>query len=84
MMNEEERKEFLKTAYDVPIEYPVTFVKSYCRHCRGNSEFIIPHECHCHVDQGCGYTFQDEYGDCDYCNSEMRCTVCNCSKECEI
>ena len=83
-MNEKERKEFLETAYDVPIDYPVTFVESYCRYCMGNVEFIIPHECYCHQDQGCGYTLEDEYGACDYCNGLMRCTGCNCDKECEI
>jgi hypothetical protein len=24
-------------------------------------------KCYCHEDQGAGYTYQDEYGDCDFC-----------------
>lgn len=77
LMTEPERDEFLKTAYDVPVEYPVTFVVAHCKCCEKRREFIIALECYCSQDQGCGYTFMDEYGDCDCCNEEMTCVVCN-------
>ena len=27
----------------------------------------IHENCYCNEDQGAGYTYSDEYGDCDYC-----------------
>ena len=27
-------------------------------------------KCYCNEDQGCGYTFSDEYGSCAFCNGE--------------
>ena len=82
MMNVQERKEFLETHFDVPIEHKVTFVKGYCKYC-GNSEFLVSHECNCHQDQGCGYTLEDEYGACDFCSGVKRCTKCNSDKPIE-
>ena len=34
--------------------------------------YYMPTECYCDADQGCGYTFNDEYGPCDYCESTIR------------
>ena len=28
-------------------------------------------KCYCHEDQGSGYTYQDEYGDCAFCLGEF-------------
>jgi len=34
--------------------------------------YYEPLECFCHQDEGGGYTYQDEYGDCDYCLGLIR------------
>ena len=35
--------------------------------------YYMPMECFCNVDcTGCGYTTNDEYGTCDYCESVIR------------
>lgn len=34
-------------------------------------------ECYCDEDQGCGYTYSDEYGPCHSCEPKEDCDDCN-------
>lgn len=34
--------------------------------------YYLPVECFCDVDVGGGYTYSDEHGECDYCESTIR------------
>lgn len=59
-------------------EYGVKFhiVEKQCPNC-DNNKFIVADECYCHVDfDGAGYTFNDEYGDCSYCDGTATCEEC--------
>jgi hypothetical protein len=57
---------------------PYEEIRAYCRWCRKETNFIIAKACYCHVDfDGCGYTYQDEHGDCDVCMEEpATCAEC--------
>jgi hypothetical protein len=47
---------------------PYEEMRAYCKFCEEETDFIFEKECYCHVDfDGCGYTYQDEHGDCDVC-----------------
>jgi hypothetical protein len=35
--------------------------------CYEDNYYYFPVECYCSRDEGAGYTFSDEYGDCDFC-----------------
>lgn len=53
----------------------------HCPWCEEKTDFVVAQECYCHVDfDGCGYTYQDEHGNCDFCMEEpFRCTNCQAS-----
>ena len=34
--------------------------------------YYMPTKCFCNTDCGGGYTFNDEHGECDYCESTIR------------
>jgi len=40
--------------------------------------------CYCHEDQGSGYTYQDEYGDCAYCTGEFKAGEIICADEANV
>jgi hypothetical protein len=47
---------------------------AFCPHCEEVTKFEVAQECYCHVDfDGCGYTYQDEHSDCDFCMGEPFC-----------
>lgn len=39
-------------------------------------------ECYCNDDQGCGYSYSDEHGDCAFCKRDFEVgqTICPTSK----
>lgn len=45
---------------DIPAEFNVVKIL-------GDEVEIMPKTCICDEDQGAGYTYQDEYGDCPFC-----------------
>ena len=50
-----------------------------CPACIKEANFTFITECRCHEDQGAGYTYQDEYGDCEvhsYTHPAI-CSGCN-------
>jgi len=56
----------------------------FCPFCGKERIFTVVNECYCEVkfDGEEGYTYQDEYGGCDFCNDErFCCQECNASFE---
>jgi hypothetical protein len=50
--------------------------------CSEKTKHDIVEKCICNEDQGAGYTYQDEYGDCNYCLGEpARCSECNSTRK---
>lgn len=37
--------------------------------------------CYCDEDQGCGYTFSDEYGPCEFCSGTFETGTLICADE---
>lgn len=73
----------LENHFDVPPPKSTTTKILHCKYC-GDTVHIIFNECICHEDQGCGYTFEDEYGMCWFCEGEPAvCSKCNVSRELE-
>ena len=53
----------------------------YCILCEENTEHEVLDHCICNEDQGAGYTYQDEFGQCYFCTGEpARCTECNSTR----
>ena len=54
-------------------------ITRYCPYCKETNLFVVVEECHCHIDfDGAGYTHEDEYGPCVYCESKpVVCLSCN-------
>ena len=50
-----------------------------CPNCTSSREFSTPTECYCQEDQGAGYTYRDEFGNCEVCskNHPAICNSCN-------
>ena len=50
----------------------------YCAKCKKYVQVDIPEGCYCYEDQGAGYTYSDEHGECDVClDSIFECPECN-------
>ena len=45
-------------------------IDGWCSICEEPSRFTVVEECYCHVVDGAGYTYNDEYGDCEYCDNK--------------
>lgn len=53
----------------------------YCSLCEEETKHDVITECICNEDQGAGYTYRDEYGDCNFCEGEpARCLECNSTR----
>ena len=53
-------------------------MKLFCRFCEESTDHVIITGCICDEDQGAGYTYEDEYGDCNFClGKPARCVECN-------
>lgn len=54
-----------------------------CINC-GIHHDIEVENCYCDEDQGAGYTYSDEHGDCDNCEKTLnKCPSCNKSMVCK-
>ena len=48
-----------------------TNIRDNTSRCEDNY-YYMPIECYCDVECGGGYTYSDEWGDCDYCHKRIR------------
>lgn len=54
----------------------------YCCNCRKDTYHDVDDNCYCEKDQGAGYTYNDEHGNCNYCEDKKPvCTECNIAEE---
>ena len=54
----------------------VEYLDITCINCGNNHELEVD-DCYCDEDQGAGYTYNDEHGDCDNCEEVLsECPTC--------
>ncbi len=44
---------------------------TFCSKCASEIVIEVSDGCYCDEDQGAGYTYSDEHGDCDECEGEV-------------
>jgi len=50
---------------------------AYCVKCKSDVVIEVSDDCYCDEDEGAGYSYSDEYGDCDECKNEVfNCPEC--------